>query len=44
MKKSKIKWEIRQAMVGYYKKGLTNTAANVLEEINERIDKLYNKK
>ena len=44
MKKSKIKREIKQAILLNYPQGLTNTANRVLQNINKRIDKLYNNK
>lgn len=43
MKKSKIKWEVRQAMSGYYENGFTNTADKVFKEICDRLDKIYSK-
>lgn len=43
MKKSKIKFVIRNAMKIYYKNGLTNTSAAVQCEIMSGIDKLYSK-
>jgi hypothetical protein len=44
MKKSKIKWAIRQGMKHYYKSGLTSTAGVVEKLIHQELEKAYKKK
>lgn len=44
MKKSKLKLAIREAMLNYYKSGMTNTAKNVEDFLFKVIDKEYKKK
>lgn len=44
MKKSKLKFAIKKALSPYYKSGLTNTAANVRDNLFKEIDKAYKQK
>lgn len=41
MKKSKVKWEIKQSMKLFYKNELTNTANKVQQELLNKLDKIW---
>jgi len=38
MKKSKVKWELKQAMKEYYKQGFTATADRFFKDFEKRVD------